>query len=213
MVIFQSIFLSEVRGKCKRAQSWLIDYFKHPTPHAWMRKPSDEHFMSYDDIIAGQVFGLVTSERYMTSRQGSSSKSDSKYEQEWDRELKAKVGKNLFNQASIVMTSNCHLCEKPRCIFTLEMGGQQTNHMESARSYLDNTMGIQCGMSLFALNPDVLPLARRVFVQHSVTCSMRVARNYHATESYLNLPSVCIDCGSAEFLVTQNPRDNDGRQV
>jgi hypothetical protein len=118
--------------------------------------------MSYDDILRGQVFGLVTSEVFMPSRQGSSSKSESKYGQEWDCKLGAKVGKNLYNQDNIIMASNCHLRENPRCIFTLKTGDQRTNDMEATRRYLDNTMGLQCGMPLFVLDPDISPLTGRV---------------------------------------------------
>jgi hypothetical protein len=114
--------------------------------------------MPYDDIIMAQLFGMVTSERCMPSYQGSSTKSGSKHGQEYDRRIKIKIAKNLFNQdTSVAMARNCTLCNKPRFIITIEKGEQWENDIVAIERYIENAFPRQCGMTLFALDAEVYP--------------------------------------------------------
>jgi hypothetical protein len=111
------------------------------------------------------------------------------------------------------MASECHLCHKPRCIFTLSEGAERKKNIEATRRYLNNTMPLQCGIPLFAVDADDLPLSDGMHVQHALTCGMDITRHYYAAESLLELPSVCIYCGTKHDLVTDNARDEEGRNV
>jgi hypothetical protein len=115
---FQSTYLSEVRGTCTCGPLWLKKLFTYPVPHAMKRAPKDEHFLSYDYLAMKQAFGFITTERYRPSRQGKTSKNGTKEGQDRDRRIKKKYG-GIFNQKQLAMSSECHLCHKPRCIFTL----------------------------------------------------------------------------------------------
>jgi hypothetical protein len=74
-------------------------------------------------------------------------------------------------------------------------------------------MPLQCGMPLFVVDPDDFPLADEMHVQHALTCGMDITRLYYAEDSSLELPSVCIYCGTKHDLVTENARDEEGRNV
>jgi hypothetical protein len=72
------------------------------------------YYMPYDDIIIAQVFGMVTSERFMPSYQGSSAKSGSQHGQEYDQRIMIKIGNNLFNQDNVTMASNCKIVQQAK---------------------------------------------------------------------------------------------------
>jgi hypothetical protein len=176
------------------------------------RAPEDEHFLSYDDLAMKQAFGFITKERYLPSRQGKTSKNGTKEGQDGDRRIKKKYG-GIFNQKQLAMASECHLCHKPRCIFTLSEGAERKKNVEATCRYLDNTMPLQCGMPLFAVDADDFPLADEIHVQHALTCGMDITRHYYAADSSLELPAVCIYCGTKHDLVTENARDEEGQNV
>jgi hypothetical protein len=111
------------------------------------------------------------------------------------------------------MASECHLCHKPRCIFTLSEGAERKNNFEATRRYFDNTMPLQYGMPLFAIDADDFPLADEMHVQHALTCGMDITRYYYAADSSFELPSVCIYCGTDYDLGTENARDEEVRNV
>jgi hypothetical protein len=74
-------------------------------------------------------------------------------------------------------------------------------------------MPLQCGMPLFAVDADDFPLADEMHVQHALTCGMDITRHYYAADSSLELPAVCIYCGTKNDLVTENVHDKEGRNV
>jgi hypothetical protein len=111
------------------------------------------------------------------------------------------------------MASECHLCHKPRCIFTLSEGAERKKNVYATRQYLDNTMPLHCGMPLFAVVADDFPLADEIHVQHALTCGMDITRHYYSADSSLELPSVCIYCGTNHDLVTENACDEECQNV
>jgi hypothetical protein len=147
---FQSTYISEVRGKCYHVPAWLIKLCKYPVPHAMKR----ENFLSYEDLLMKKAFVFITFEHYMPSQQGKISKTGSKDGQDMDRQVK-KTFDGIFNQQNVAMVSECHLCGKPRCIFTLSRGEDKRNNVKATHRYLNNTMPLQCGMPLFAVDPDI----------------------------------------------------------
>jgi hypothetical protein len=74
-------------------------------------------------------------------------------------------------------------------------------------------MPLQCGMPLFAVDADDFPLADEMHVKHALTCGMDIIRHYYAADSSLELPAVCIYCGTKHNLVTENARDEEGQNV
>jgi hypothetical protein len=50
-------------------------------------------------------------------------------------------------------------------------------------------------------------------VQHALTSGMDITRHYYAADSLLELTSVCIYCGTKHDFVTENTRDEEGRNV
>jgi hypothetical protein len=181
-------------------------------PHAVNRVPEDEHFLSYDDLATKQAFGFITTESYLPSRQGKTIKNGTKEGQDRDRRIKKKYG-GIFNQKQLAMASECHLCHKPQFILTLSEGAEMKKNVEATRRYLDNTMPLQCGMTLHAVDADDFPLADEMHVQHALTCGMDITRHSYATDSSLELPVVCIYCGTKHDLVTENVRDEEGQNV
>jgi hypothetical protein len=135
------------------------------------RDPDDEHFLSYEYMLMKQAFGFITSERSMPSHQGKSSRTGSTYGQDMDRQVK-KTFDSIFNQQNIAMSSECQLCGKPRCTLTLSRGEDKQNNVKATHQLLNNTMPLQCGMPLFAVDPDIFRLANEMHVQHAVTCAM-----------------------------------------
>jgi hypothetical protein len=104
---FQSTYLSEVRGTCTRGPLWLKKLFTYPVTHALKRAPEDEHFLSYDDLAMTQAFGFITTDRYLPSRQGKTSKNGTKEGQDRELQIKKKYG-GIFNQKQLAMASECH---------------------------------------------------------------------------------------------------------
>jgi hypothetical protein len=74
-------------------------------------------------------------------------------------------------------------------------------------------MPLQCDMPLFAVDVDDLPLTDEMHVQHALACGMDITRLYYAEDSSLELPAVCISCGTKQDLVTENARDEEGQNV
>jgi hypothetical protein len=136
---FQSAYLSEVRGTCACVPLWLKKLFTYPVRRDMKCFPKDEHFLSYDDLVMKKAFGFITTERYLPSAQGKTSKSGTKEEQDRDLIIKKTYGR-IFNQKQLAMDNECHLCHKPWCMFTLFEGAESNNTFETARQYLDNTM-------------------------------------------------------------------------
>jgi hypothetical protein len=50
-------------------------------------------------------------------------------------------------------------------------------------------------------------------VQHALTCGMDTTLHYYTADSLLELSAVCIYCGTTHDLVTENARDEEGRNV
>jgi hypothetical protein len=90
------------------------------------------------------------------------------------------------------MASDCHLCGKPRCIFTLSRGDDKRNNVKATHRYLNNTMPLQCGMPLFAVDPEMFPLENEMHVQHAIICAMEVTRKYYSADTSLELTSACV---------------------
>jgi hypothetical protein len=151
-------------------------------------------------------------ERYLSSRQHKVRKTGTKEGIDLDSQIK-KQWKGIFNQQCVVMASECHLCGKPRCIFTLAKGKDGKEKGNATRKYLQNTIPLQCGTPLFAVDPDMFPLANDIYVQHSLTCTMEVTMHCYSADCSLILSSVCIYCGTKKELVTANARDSKGRTV
>jgi hypothetical protein len=156
-----------------------------------------------------QAFCFITTERYLTSRQGKTSKNGTKEGQDRERRIKKKYCV-IFNQKQLAMASECHLCHKPRCMFTLFEGAERKKNVEAIHRYLDKIMPLQCGMPLFAVDTDDFPLADEMHVQNALTCGMAITRHYYAADSSLELPAVCIYFGTKHDLVTENARDEEG---
>jgi hypothetical protein len=209
---FQSTYRSEVSGTCTRGPLWINKLFTYPVPHAMKRAPEDEHFLSYDDLAMKQTFGFITTERYLPSRQGKTSKNGTKEGQDRDRRVKKKYG-GILNQKQHAMASECHICHTPRCIFTLSEGAERKKNVEATHRYLDNTMPLQCGMPLFAIDADDFPLGDEMHVKHALTFGVDITRHYYAANSSLELPAVCIYCGTKNNLVIENMCEEEGLNV
>jgi hypothetical protein len=181
--------------------------FTYPVPHDMKLTPEDEHFLSYDDLAMKQA-----TECYRPSRQGTPSKNRTKEGQDRDRRIKKKYG-GIFNQKQLVMANECHLCHKHWCTFTLSEGAERKKNVEATRRYLDNTMMLQCGMPLFAVDADDFPLADEMHEQHTLACGMGSTLHYYAADSSLELPSVYIYCGTAHYFVAENGCDEEGRNM
>jgi hypothetical protein len=74
-------------------------------------------------------------------------------------------------------------------------------------------MPLQCGMPLFAVDADDVPLADEMHVQHALTFGMDITRHYYAADSSLELPAVCIYCVTKHNIVTENACDEEGQNV
>jgi hypothetical protein len=78
--------------------------------------------------------------------------------------------------------------------------------------YLDCTLPLQCGMSLFPLSSENFFLATCMFVKQAATFGINVAKDYYNCKKRLNLPDVCIYCGSEEDeLVLDAGRSSEGK--
>jgi hypothetical protein len=64
--------------------------------------------------------------------------------------------------------------------------------------YLDYTLPPQCVMPLFPLSSEHLFLDTCMFVKQAATCGMNVTNEYYNCKSRLNLPYMCIYCGSKD---------------
>jgi hypothetical protein len=104
-----------------------------------------------------QAFWFVTTERYFPARQHKASKSGTKEGQDRDRQIKTQFD-GIFNHNNVAMASEFHMCGKPRCIFTLDKGRVLKDKKIATMRELDNPILLQCGIPLFAVDPDVLPL-------------------------------------------------------
>jgi hypothetical protein len=59
-----STYLSEVRHDCECMPPWLKGFMKCHISHAWMNRPGDEHFLSFEDVRCYQdVSSVVTNEQ------------------------------------------------------------------------------------------------------------------------------------------------------
>jgi hypothetical protein len=90
-----------------------------------------------------------------------------------DRRIKKKYG-GIFNQKQLAMTSECHICHKPRYMFTLSEGEERKKNLEATRRYLDNNMPLQCGIPLFAVDANDFSLSDEIHVQHALACGMDI---------------------------------------
>jgi hypothetical protein len=146
------------------------------------RAPTDEHYLSYDDLCMKQSFGFMTTERYLSSHQHKTSNAGTNEGNDLDHQLK-KQWEGIFNQQCVAMASECHLCGKPRCIFTLAKRKYRKEKSNATRKYLENTTPLKCGMNLFAVDPAMFPLANNIHDQHSLTCTVEVTKYYYSVDS------------------------------
>jgi hypothetical protein len=144
----------------------------------------------------------------VSSRQGKHSKTGSKDGHDMDHQVK-KTFDGIFNQQNVAMASECHLFGIPRCIFTLSQGEDNRHTVKATHRYLNKTIPLQCGMPLFAVDPDSFLLSNEIHVQHVITCAMEVTIHYYAARTSSEMPSVCVHCGTKMNLVTDHTPDKD----
>jgi hypothetical protein len=150
-IIHQSTSLSEARGNCSRAPVFLKTFLKYPIPHAWMNKAVDQHYMSFEDVLMNQMLSsTATNERFCLSiiRKSDISSVGTQQGNNLDADVR-KVMKTIFHQHNVIMARKCHLCLKPRFIYSpLAHTGLEDAVIDTER-YLDCTLLLQCGMPLF----------------------------------------------------------------
>lgn len=111
------------------------------------------------------------------------------------------------------MWSKCRLCNKLRCLFTLDKDkGKKTNIIPKVKEYLD-MLPLQCGMSLFTLSNE-FHLKEKVFLKQSVTCRETMENIYYfEIKPPLSFPVVCVYCGTSEDISTADTTLNDRRKT
>jgi hypothetical protein len=66
-------------------------------------RPEDEHFLSYDDLAMKQAFGFITTERYLPSHQGKTSKNGTKEGQDM---VEFSIRNNLLWRVSAISVTS-----------------------------------------------------------------------------------------------------------
>jgi hypothetical protein len=182
-------------------------------PLPWKQSVADEHFLAFANVRRLQELSRVdTDERFMPSACNKNAKTSTQG-LAIDMKVKEREGMNkLWTQEAAIMYSKCHLCCKPRVVYSLEKANKQ-QMIAQVEMYL-NVLPLQCGMPLFAMNSETLdPIYRKVFVRQSVTCGQQIQQHYYANRNLFEAPDVCIYCGTPEDICPKNERLEDGRQV